>query len=407
MPQPPQDSLDDAPPPSADLDARLQAEIEAALGDMSLEDMLDLAEPQRPTRAAAGGALKTGTVLKIHGEDVFVEFGPKSMGVCPRSQFSDPPTVGERLQFLVDRFDPKEGLLILSREGARRKAAWESLEVGQIVEARCTGTNKGGLEMEIAHHPGFMPAGQVDVRHIEELSVFVGEKLPCEIVELDRRRGRIVLSRRRTLEAQRARDREKLLAELAEGQQRPAVIRSIQPYGAFADLGGLDGLIHISDISHERLKHPSERLEEGAQVQVQVLKIDRSHDPPRIGLGMKQCLDDPSEARAASIKAGDTVTGRVTTIMPYGAFVEIAPGVEGLVHISQLAEGRVDRVSQVIKPDEVITVKVLDVDPRHRRISLSLRALRKEQAEQVLRPDDPAIRKLKQKFSGDLKGGIG
>ncbi|MHC4416559.1 MAG: 30S ribosomal protein S1 [Planctomycetota bacterium] len=390
-----------------DLDAKLEAEIEAALGDLTLEDMLDLADRPRSAKGQAGRELKTGTVVRVHGDDVFVEFGPKATGVCPRSQFDNPPTVGERLKFIIERYDAREGLLLLGRQGAVRKAAWESLEVGQTIEARCTGTNKGGLEMEVDQHPAFMPAGQADLRHIEDLSVFVGEKLPCEIVELDRTRGRIILSRRRILEAERVQQRGELLAQLEVGQQRSAVIRSLQPYGAFADLGGIDGLIHISDLCHERIKHPAEKVKEGDEVQVQVLKIDPDHDPPRISLGMKQCVADPYHATTAELVEGQTVTGRVTRIMPFGAFVEIAPGVEGLVHISQLSEERVQKVGQVVKPNEIITVKVLDIDPRNRRISLSLRAVKKDQQEQVLRPEDPMIRSLKSKFSGELKGGIG
>ncbi|MHC4210501.1 MAG: 30S ribosomal protein S1 [Planctomycetota bacterium] len=365
---------------SDDLDEKLQAEIEAALGDMNLEDMLDIADHPPPASAKPADKMKTGTVIKIYGDDVFVEFGPKSQGVCPRSEFKEQPTVGERHDFVVDRYDAKEGLLLLSRQGAIRKAAWEALAVGQAVEARCTGHNKGGLELEIAKHRAFMPAGQIDLRHIDDLSVFVGEKMPCEIIELDRARGRIILSRRKTLEAERVQLREKLLDELKQGDQRPAVIRSVQAYGAFADLGGVDGLIHISDICHERIKHPSDRVKEGDEVQVQVLKIDRSQDPPRIGLGMKQCT--------------------------YGAFVEIAPGVEGLIHISQLSAERVNKVSSIIKPNEIIKVKVLDIDASSRRISLSLRAAKAEEESAVLRPEDPALRKLRQKFGGDLKGGI-
>jgi small subunit ribosomal protein S1 len=396
--------------PKSELDVRLEAEIEAALGDKSLEDMLDMA--QCPPRQEAQPQIKTGTIVRIHCDDVFVEFGPKSTGVCPRSDFENPPTVGETLPFVVDRYDPREGLLLLSRAGAVRKAAWETLQVGQVVEARCTGVNKGGLEMEVAQHRAFMPAGQVDLHHIEDLSTFVGEKFPCEIMELDRARSRIVLSRRRPLEAQRQQQRQKLLEELEVGQRREAVIRSIQPYGAFADLGGVDGLIHISDIAHERLKHPSERLAEGDRVQVQILKVERGGDEqPRISLGMKHCLADPYESRAAELKEGDVVSGRVTRIMPYGAFVEVAPGVEGLVHISQLSHDRVTKVGQVVRPDEVVKVKVLDVDRQRRRISLSIRAVAAEEAPEqgpeVLRPDDPAMRKLRHKFGGDLRGGIG
>ena len=362
----------DRPQPAGDLDAKLEAEIEAALGDMTLEDMLEVAAGTQP-RSGGQTQMKTGTIVRVHDGDVFVEFGPKSVGVCQRSQFDDPPTVGERMPFVVDRYDAREGLLILSRQGAVTKAVWASLAKGQIVQAHCQGVNKGGLEMEVANHPAFMPAGQVDLHHVQDLSCFIGQKMPCEIIELDRARGRIILSRRRTLETERKAQGEKLLAELAEGQQRPAVIRSIQPYGAFADLGGIDGLIHISDICHERIKHPSERLSEGDEVQVRILKIDHKQDPPRIGLGLKQCQADPFLSGAARIAEGDTVTGKVTRIMPYGAFVELSPGVEGLVHISQLSAQRITRVAQVVKLDEVVTVKVLDVDAGRRRISLSLR----------------------------------
>ena len=392
-----------------DLDEKLQAEIEAALGDMSLEDMLDVADKPKPSSSGELQELKSGTIVSIQDNDIFVEFGPKSVGICPRKQFDNPPTVGERLQFIVERYDAKEGLLLLSREGAVRKAAWESLQVGQVIEARCTGTNKGGLEMDVANHKAFMPAGQVDLRHIEDLAVYVGEKMPCEIIELDKYRGRIILSRKSTMEVEQTRLREKLLEELKEGDQLPAVITSIQPYGAFADIGGIDGLIHISDIAHHRLKNPSEVVKEGQQVTVKIIKIDRESDPPRIGLGMKQCMDDPYESKYSQMQPGDTVSGRVTKIVDFGAFIEIAPGIEGLLHISQLAERRVNRVSQIVKVDEVITVKVLDIDAKTRRISLSLRAAKAKEAEEQLKPDDAAMRKLKAKFGSEhkLKGGIG
>ncbi len=390
------------------MDELLQAEIEAALGDMRLETMLDL-DDRRPRRGAGPQQPRqqTGLVVRIHNDDVFVEFGPKSQGICPRSDFENPPTVGERYEFTIDRYDEKEGLLLLSRRGIARRAEWESLQTGQLVEARCTGVNKGGLDMELAHHKAFMPAGQVDVRHIEDLSIFIGQKLPCEVIEVDRARGRLVLSRRRVLEAERATQRETLLAELKEGDQRDVVVRSLQPYGAFADLGGVDGLIHISDICHERLKHPSERLKEGDTVRVKVLKVDRAADPPRIGLGMKQCLVDPYQEQAGKIKEGDMVSGRVSRITNFGAFVEISPGVEGLIHISQLSEERVNRVQSVVRVDEVVTVKVLDIDQKNRRISLSLRAARKAAEPDVLRADDPGLKKLRARFGGNLKGGIG
>ncbi len=395
--------------PPLDMDAKLEAEIQAALGDMSVEDMLDYADRPQTTRGER--ELKKGTVVNVHGSDVFVEFGPKSQGICPLQQFEEAPQVGERLDFVVDRFDRDEGLLMLSRQGVVRKAEWEALDVGQVIEARCTGTNKGGLEMEVAKHQAFMPAGHVDIRHIENLDVFIGEKMPCEIIEMDRQRGRIILSRRRPLEAEREHLREKLLEDLAVGQTVPAVITSIQAYGAFADVGGMDGLIHISDLSHQRIKHPSEIVKEGDQVNVAVLKIDREQDPPRIALGLKQTLEDPYAAEIEKMEVGATVSGRVTKLMAFGAFVELSPGVEGLIHISELSQERVQKVSSVVKPDEVVTVKVLSIDSEQRRVALSLKAARaEEEGESFSRQEDPHMAKLKAQLSkkfGELKGGLG
>ncbi|MCZ6834905.1 MAG: S1 RNA-binding domain-containing protein [Planctomycetota bacterium] len=469
-----------APKPT-DVDAKLQAEIEAALGEMSFDEMVNLPQqssigkasssttpsPPAPTSAGAssppprrqaaparGGSRgssrgssrerKTGSVVNVHGSDVFIEFSPRVQGVCPLEQFPEMPKLGEQFEFILNRFDPDDELYILSREGTVQKADWENLEVGQTIEARCTGSNKGGLEMEIANHKAFMPAGQVDIRHIEQLDVFIGEKMPCEIIELDRNKGRIILSRRKFLQVEREELRVKLLATLDVGQTLPAVITTIKPYGAFADLGGLDGLIHISDITYDRIKDPSERLKEGQQVQVNILKIDTSENPPRIGLGMKQLQADPFELTLNTIQVGAEVTGKITKLMQFGAFVELAPGVEGLIHISELSHQRINRPSQVVKPDEIITVKVLTIDSDQKRISLSLRAMqggavnedeatreyqqreggdkggskgkggkkgRKPDPEKFLRNEDPHLRKLKaslaEKFGDQLKGGLG
>ncbi|NNF44942.1 MAG: S1 RNA-binding domain-containing protein [Phycisphaerales bacterium] len=399
------------PNPGIDMDAKLEAEIQAALGDMSVEDMLDYTAESRP-KARGEREFKRGTIVSVHGSDVFVEFGPKSQGICPIAQFKEPPVVGASLEFVVDRFDEAEGLLMLSREGAVRKAEWESLDVGQIIEARCTGTNKGGLELEVANHQAFMPAGQVDLRHIEDLSVFVGEKMPCEIIELDRHRGRIILSRKVTLEADRARAREKLLGELEVGTTMPAVITSIQPFGAFADIGGMDGLIHISDLSYQRVNHPSEVVKEGDQVNVKILKVDRETEPPRIGLGLKQTLEDPFTSSAKTLEPGAIVSGRVTRLAAFGAFVELAPGVEGLIHISELSHERVQKVSSVVKPDEIVNVQVMAIDPDKRRIGLSLKRAKAEaEGDSFSRDEDAEMRRLKaqlgKKFGDNLKGGLG
>ncbi|MFK7960100.1 MAG: 30S ribosomal protein S1 [Phycisphaerales bacterium] len=395
--------------PRGGMEPGLEAEIAAALGDMSVEDMLDYAD--RPKRTGDRDT-REGTVVRIDREDVMVEFGPKSIGLCPLAHFEERPVTGTRMSFTVERFDKKDGMLVLSRKGAVRKAEWESLEIGQMVEARCTGTNKGGLEMEVANHRAFMPAGHVDIRHIEDLSVFVGEKIPCEVIELDRSRGRIVLSRRSFVEAERARTRDELMGSLKEGATVQGTIVSVRDFGAFVDLGGADGLVHISDMAWERVKDPKDVVTVGDNVTVKILKVDTSQDPPRIGLGMKQCQEDPFEATAATIEVGGDVTGRVTKLTDFGAFVEIAPGTEGLIHISELSHERVNRVSSVVKEGEVVTAKVVSYDAERRRIGLSLKAAKaKELEDTVDRGKDPELRKmmsqLGSKFGGDLRGGLG
>jgi small subunit ribosomal protein S1 len=346
-------------PRTSSYDAELEREIEAALGGLSVEDLEGASSA--PKNASRGRQVRQGTIIRVHAGDVFVEFGPRSQGVCPLSQFlqtgdQQPPVVGSERGFVVERFDPYEGLSILSLEGAVQKADWGTLEVGQIVEARCTGMNKGGLEMEIAHHRAFMPAGQVDVRHVADISVFLGEKFPVQIVELNKDKDRLVVSRKAVVAVERAEQREKLLA-------------------VFADIGGVDGLIHVSDLAHERVKNPADVVKVGQVVQVRVLKIDDAQSPPKIGLGLKQLVADPGVAALQSLEPGATVTGRVTKTMPFGAFVEIAPGVEGLVHISEISHDRIPTVESALRKDEVVTCKVLGVDGGKKRISLSIKAL--------------------------------
>jgi len=367
-------------PRASAYDAELEREIEAALGGMSVEDLENSSTPSRSGGNRGGRQTRRGTIIRVHSGDVFVEFGPRSQGVCPLSQFiaageEQAPPVGSERDFVVERFDPFEGLSILSLEGAVQKADWGTLEVGQVVEARCTGMNKGGLEMEIAHHRAFMPAGQVDVRHVADISVFIGEKFPVQIVELNKDKDRLVVSRKAVVAAERAEQREKLLAVLEVGQTRTATITSVQSYGAFADIGGLDGLIHVSDLSHERVKSPAEVVTVGQVVTVKIVKLDLTQSPAKIGLGMKQLMTDPGVAAMQAVEAGATVTGRVTKIMPFGAFIELAPGVEGLVHISEISHERIPTVDKALRANEVVTAKVLSIDVGKKRISLSIKAL--------------------------------
>lgn len=327
-----------------------------------------------PRVVQAGREHRKGRVVSVGPSDIFLEFGPKELGVAQRMQWPDAeaPKVNDELEVVVDRYEPNEQLYICSRPGAVQKAAWELLEAGQIVEARVTGVNKGGLELEVAGHRAFMPAGRVDVRHIPDLSIFVGEKMTVKITQVDRSgRGNIVVSRKELMAEQAKKQREALQEKLAEGQTLDGVVKKIMPFGAFVDIGGVDGLVHISDLTHDRIRRVEDAVKEGQTVTVKVLKLDWEND--RISLGMKQVMADPFQQAAEGVKAGEVVTGRVTKLLEFGAFVEVAPGVEGLVHISEMAWKRIGTPSEVVQPDQVVQVKVLEVDPERRRISLSIK----------------------------------
>jgi ribosomal protein S1 len=424
MPDPNASSGDPAPARAKPtIDASLQQEIDSALAGMSIDEMFDDAGPAVRAGGSAPGLRTTrrGTIVRIHSGDVFVEFGPKSQGVCPLSHFDEPPAAGTSHEFVVERLDAFEGLLILSLPGVVQKADWGSLAVGQVVEARCVGMNKGGLEMEVAHHRGFMPAGQVDIRSVPDISIFLGEKFPCKVLELRKDKNRLVLSRKAAQLAEREAAREQILATLEAGQVRTATIVGVQPYGAFADLGGIDGLIPIGELAHERIRHAGDVVKPGESVQVKVLAVDREQTPPRISLSRKQVLTNPIAEAMQSIEAGQTVSGRVSRITDFGAFIELAPGFDGLVHISEVSHERIPSVAKVLKVDEVVQAKVLSVDAGRSRISLSIKALkdapvRPESAgddqgrakAEPAREEDPAVRKLRAKFGGKtpMRGGM-
>ena len=424
--------------PSGPLSAEVNAEIEAAMSEMEAAVPDEGRKPIRGPRVVqAGREHRKGVVVSVGPTDIFVEFGPKELGVVERHAWKDDeelPKVGEQLEVVVAKRDDNEGVYICTRPGAVQKADWEMLEPGQTVEARVSGVNKGGLELDIAGHAAFMPAGQVSFDHITDLSVFVGEKMTCRVQRVDRRgRGNIVLSRREVLAEERKEKAAKLQETLKEGDVLEGTVRKIMPFGAFIDLGGVDGLVHMSDLTHERIGHGEKQIErvvkEGQHVRVQVLKLD--WEAGRISLGMKQLEADPFAAAAGSIAEGAVVTGKVTKIMDFGAFVEVAPGVEGLVHISELDWKRVAKVDDVVRQDEVISVKILRIDENGRKISLSLKATKEppapvggsgggrgkgrggdrdgRSAEEILK-ETPALRRLREKYKASgapQRGGLG
>jgi small subunit ribosomal protein S1 len=334
-----------------------------------------------PRVVESGREYREGVVVSVGPEDIFVEFGPKSLGVLPRVQFKEKdgteneaelPKPGETIKVAVDRYEAKESLYICSRPGAVQKADWELLQPGQIVEARVTGTNKGGLECEVAKHRAFMPASLVSDQRIDDLSVFVGEKIECKVIKVDRSgKGNITLSRREVLAEEKKKAAQDLKNKLKEGDVLEGKVKKIMPFGAFVDIGGVDGLVHISDISHDRVGKVENHLKEGQDVRVQVLKLD--WEKGRHSLGMKQLQDDPFEVSLNEIEEGSVVSGRVTKLLDFGAFIEIAEGVEGLCHISELDWRRIEKVSDAVQPGQIIDVKVLKIDNDQRRISLSIK----------------------------------
>ncbi|QOI99850.1 MAG: S1 RNA-binding domain-containing protein [Phycisphaeraceae bacterium] len=431
------------------LGSDIEAEVNAAMADMEAAGAAAPSRGARPTVmpggeppkpairgprvVQAGREHRTGRVVSVGPTDIFLEFGPKELGILARAQFPEDqvPAVGAEAEVVIDKFEAAESLFICSRPGAVQKAQWELLEPGQVVEARVTGVTKGGLELEVANHRAFMPASQVSVERTPDLSVFVGEKFRCEVVRVERMgSGNIVLSRRNILEQERAQHAEALKTKLEEGQTVEGTVRKIMPFGAFVDLGGVDGLVHLSDMTYDRAGYGEKAVEkyvkEGQRLTVKILKLD--WDNNRISLGLKQLVGDPFQTAAANIVEGAELTGRVTKILEFGCFVEISPGVEGLVHISELDHRRVNTVAEVVQPDQIVACKVLKVDPGTRRVSLSIKATKPlpqvnlsagpggggkgkdrpaRTAEDILK-DSPALRKLREKARHmQFKGGLG
>jgi small subunit ribosomal protein S1 len=356
-------------------DAEMEQELQEA---MSGFDQAALIEPDPAARQAqapgSGKGPKKGRVFRIHGPDVFIEMpGSRHQGVLPLLQFEEgPPALGTEIDVHIEGFDSKDGLLRLSRQGAAVDVDWDSVANGMIVEARVTETNKGGLAVEVNGIRGFMPISQIDLYRVENAEQFVNQRLRCLVTEVNPDERNLVVSRRALLEKEREETREKTWNELAEGQVREGIVRSVKDFGAFVDLGGVDGLVHISEMSWTRVQNASQMVSPGEKVKVVVLKIDPERR--KISLGMKQLQESPWDRAVEKYPPGTLVTGKVTRIMDFGAFVELEPGIEGLIHISELSPQRVRRVADIVQSGATVQVMVLNVDREQRRIALSLKA---------------------------------
>ncbi len=328
------------------------------------------------------GEVVHGTVVRVDKDEVLIDIGYKSEGVIPVSELSirrsvnpaDEVKLGDEIDALVLTKEDAEGRLILSKKRARFEMAWKKIEQaaesGEPVDGKVIEVVKGGLILDLGVR-GFLPASLVDIRRVQDLDEFLGQELRCKVIELNRSRNNVVLSRRAVLEDERKEMRQAILDRLNPGDVVDGQISNIVDFGAFVDLDGMDGLIHISELSWSHVNHPSEVLDIGQTVKVKVLDIDRERQ--RISLGLKQTQSDPWQRVLEQHGEGDVVDGKVTKVVTFGAFVEILPGVEGLVHISELAQHHVENPREVVSQGDEVKVKIIEVDAERRRLSLSLK----------------------------------
>jgi small subunit ribosomal protein S1 len=399
------------PPPNKrqQLSAELEAELAEALGGMSVDEIVG-APAMGSKKEVEPESRHFARVVAVHRDDVFVDFGERNQGVLSLTRFPDPPEAGKVIEVIVVNFDPEEGLYQLTMPGTAQSVQdWSDLREGAVVEARITGENKGGLECEVNNIRGFIPASQVALYRVENFGQFVGERLLCVVTEANQDKRNLVLSRRAVLEREQAEAKEKLMQELAVGQVRQGTVRSIRDFGAFVDLGGVDGLLHVSQLSWARVKHPSEVLTEGQAVTVKIQKIDPQTG--KLSLAMKELTESPWTNITQKYPARSVVEGTVSKIMEFGAFVQLEPGVEGLVHISELAHQRVWRTSDIVSEGQTVEAMIMSVDEEKQRISLSMKAAQakpapvKKEEPEANEPDAPPPPMPQRKMP--LKGGLG
>ena len=356
------------------------------------EDFASLLDETLGSDSGFDGSVVTGRVVRLTDEFAVVDVGLKSEGRVALKEFGPPgakPDVkpGDMIELYVERYEDRDGAIILSREKARREEAWTNLEKAFEAQKRVDGTIygrvKGGFTVDLGGAVAFLPGSQVDIRPVRDVGPLMGTPQPFQILKMDRARGNIVVSRRAVLEETRAEQRSELIQGLKEGMILDGVVKNITDYGAFVDLGGVDGLLHVTDIAWRRINHPSEALTIGQQVKVQVIRFNS--DTQRISLGMKQLEADPWEGVAAKYPPGAKYSGRVTNITDYGAFVELEPGVEGLVHVSEMSWTKKNvHPGKIVSTSQEVDVMVLDVDSSKRRISLGLKQVQRNPWEEFV-----------------------
>ena len=389
-----------------------QSALDAELAGADLDGLMIGDRMLRVGRSLEDGSRHQGKVIKVHNANVFISLGGPDEGVVPLLQFDTPPTEGQAVDCLIRAFNQEEGLYDLAIPGETVAVNdWDDLIEGSAVEAKIESANTGGVECLVGNVRGFIPISQLSEFRVETPADYIGQRLVCIITEVNPRRGNLVLSHRAVLEREKAAKRKERLAALEVGEACEGTVRKVMDFGAFVDIGGLDGMIHISQLSWDKIKHPSEVVKEGDKIQVRVEKIDV--ETGKIGLSYRSLQDNPWTDVDAKFPIGTLVRGTVTRLANFGAFVRLATGIEGLIHISELAHKRVANVANVLKEGEEVEVKILTVERDSQRIGLSLRATQAKpesanSASKKPEPEDeprrePAVRK----YQGTLKGGTG
>ena len=394
-----------------ELDAEIESELEAALNGVNQTELFAV-DSSKQVQAAigTGQTKKIGKVLAIRGPDIFVHVpGGRSEGVISKDQFPEGiPVVGADIEISIEGYDQVNGLLILARKWGAVQADWSTITEGMIVEARVLETNKGGLSVDVNGIKGFMPISQIDLFRVEKADQYVSQKLTCIVTEANPSERNLIVSRRALLEKQREEMREKTWATLEVGQIREGIVRNVKAFGAFVDMDGVDGFLHISEMSWKRVLDATQVLQPGQIVKVAVLKVDR--EARKVSIGLKQLEASPWDGIHDKYAIGTIVNGKVTRTADFGAFVELEPGLEGLIHVSELAGRRTWRVEDVVKVDQEVAVKVLSVDIEARRISLSLKqamvreAPKSEDDEDDGEPETPVKERPR---PTNLRGGLG
>ncbi|MDR1385580.1 MAG: S1 RNA-binding domain-containing protein [Planctomycetaceae bacterium] len=394
----------------------LEEEFEELFGGAELDTILGNIDQVASQALIETETKQSGKIASIGKESVFVDLGGREQGAVPLKQFKENPTVGETIEVIVVRFLADDGLYELSLPLAAADVSdWSQIENGMIVEAKITGHNTGGLECEVNKLRGFIPMSQISIVRVEDAQPFVGQKLPCIVTECNPSRRNLVLSHRALLEKENEENRQKLLAELEVGQTRDGLVRKLIDVGAFVDLGGVDGFLPISALAWGRIRHPSDIISEGQRIRVRIVTIDIPKN--RISLSYRDEASDPWLDIENTFSENTKAHGKVTKVMDFGAFVELMPGVEGMIHISELSLKRVNRVSDVVQEGDSVDVLVLSIDKTNKRIALSMKQLMTPPESEQISTENAAdenkeaipekTTRVNKLHKGQLKGGLG